>query len=307
MITILGAGGVIAKELVGDLAGDPEPIRLVRRHPTPVGKAADVVAADLSDPSQTTAAVSGSSVVFLLAGLDYRLHTWQALWPRIMRNTIDACQRAGAKLVFFDNVYMYGVVDGPMTEETPFNPSSKKGEVRAEIATMLLDEMKAGRLHAMIARSADFYGPAARNGIPNVLVFDKLTRGKAAYWLVNDTVSHSFTYTHDAARALVALAQSSSAWNQTWHLPTAPHPPTGRELIDLAAQALGVRPRRRVLTRPLIKIAGWFDPTVRELYEMLYQYDRPYCFDSTKFERAFGRAPTSYADGIRQTAASYAT
>ena len=85
-----------------------------------------------------------------------------------MANTIEACKRAGAKLLFFDNVYMYGKVDGPMTEETPFNPCSKKGETRAAIATALIDEWKAGGLTAMIARAADFYGPGARNGVPNV-------------------------------------------------------------------------------------------------------------------------------------------
>src|SRR5580700_4070037 len=114
-----------------------------------------------------------------------------------MSNTIEACKRAGAKLIFFDNVYMYGKVTGPMTETTPFNPCSRKGEVRARIATMLLDEMKAGGLMALIARSPDFYGPGAKTGIPNILVFGNLAKGKSAYWLANDAMPHSLCFTPD--------------------------------------------------------------------------------------------------------------
>ena len=100
-----------------------------------------------------------------------------------MRNTIEACKRAGAKLIFFDNVYMYGKVSGPMTEETPFNPCSKKGEVRAKIATALINEWKAGAFIGMIARSADFYGPDTLNGVPNLLVFQPFSRtGKPHGW-----------------------------------------------------------------------------------------------------------------------------
>src|SRR5512135_133532 len=158
MITILGAGGPIANELAAVLAGKRTPFRLVGRNPKSVA-GAELVQADVSDPEQTTRAVAGSDVVLLLVGLKYDLAVWRELWPRVMANTIEACKRANARLVFFDNVYMYGRVRGPMTETTPYNPSSKKGEIRARIATTLLEEAKAGRLNAMIARSADFYGP----------------------------------------------------------------------------------------------------------------------------------------------------
>jgi nucleoside-diphosphate-sugar epimerase len=307
MITILGAGGVIAKGLTAELAKETESVRPVSRsHTTGAGAHGEaMVSADVSDLAQTVAAVSGSRLVFLVAGLRYEVAVWRSTWPAIMRNTIEACKRAGARLVFFDNVYMYGPVDGIMTEDTPFNPSSKKGEVRAQVATMLLEEIKAGNLSALIARSADFYGPGATTGIPNVLVFDNLARGRAAFWLVKDSVPHSFSFTPDAARSLVALAKSDRAWNETWHLPTAAPPPTGREFIDLVAKELGVRSRRLVLTRPMIKVGGWFDSNTRELYEMLYQYNRPYVFDSTKIARAFDLHPTSYAEGIRVTAKAY--
>jgi nucleoside-diphosphate-sugar epimerase len=305
MVTILGAGGAIGNELVKELAARNEPIRLVSRNPKLVPGAAEAVAADLSNLDDTVKAVTGSRIAFLLVGLKYDVKVWRELWPRIMRNAIEAAKRANAKLVFFDNVYMYGKVEGPMTEETPFRPCSKKGEIRAQIATMLLNEMKAGNLTALIARSADFYGPGARTGIPNVLVFDKLAKGAKASWLVNDSVKHSFTFTPDAARSLVLLADNESAWNQTWHVPTAPDPPTGKQFIELAAKEFGTKTKYRVLTRPMLWMAGWFDTTVRELYEMLYQYEFDYVFDSTKFMKAFHFQPTSYPASVHRTSQAY--
>jgi len=305
MITILGAGGAIGNELVKELAARNQPFRLVGRSPRPTPGATEVVTADLTDRDQTIRAVAGSSVVHLLVGLKYDRRVWREMWPRIMGNAIEACKRAGAKLVFFDNVYMYGKVTGPMTEETPFNPSSSKGEIRAQIATMLIDAWKSGALTAMIARAADFYGPDTLHGVPNVLVFVPLSRGQTASWLVNGHVPHSFSYTPDAARALVQLAERSTAWNQTWHQPTAPNPPTGKEFIAQVAQVYGVRPKYRVLGRPLLRVVGWFKPEIGESYEMLYQSDSPYLFDSSKFAREFGFSGTPYANGIRETAATF--
>ena len=169
MQTILGAGGAIGTELVRELAQTRQQVRLVGRNPTLVPGATEAVSADISKLDQTIQAVSGSTVVYLLVGLKYDVKVWGELWPSIMRNAIEACKRAKSRLIFFDNVYMYGKVAGPMTEETPFNPCSKKGEIRAQTASALLEEIKSGNLDAMIARSADFYGPNARTSVANLL------------------------------------------------------------------------------------------------------------------------------------------
>ncbi len=297
MHTILGAGGAIGNGLVRELLGSAKKVRLVGRNPAPV-EGTETVAADLSSLDQTVRAVSGSKVAYLLVGLKYDLKVWRALWPRIMQNAIEACKRAQAKLIFFDNVYMYGRVKGAMTEETPFFPCSRKGEVRAEIATRLLTEIKGGNLTALIARSADFYGPGAKTGVPNVLVLDKIAAGARAMWLANDSVKHSITFTPDAAKSLAVLAENEKAWNQTWHVPTAANPPTGKEFIEIAARSFGVEPKYRVLSRPMVRVVGLFDTTVREIFEMLYQNEYEYVFDSTKIEKAFNLVPTSYAQGI---------
>src|SRR5579871_641226 len=145
MIALLGSGGPIANELAALLATKRVPFRLVSRNPQSLA-GGEPFAADLTDPDQTQRAVEGSSIACLLVGLKYDLSVWREMWPRIMRNAIEACKRANCKLLFFDNVYMYGAVDGPMTESTPYNPCSKKGEIRAAIATMLMDATKGGDL-----------------------------------------------------------------------------------------------------------------------------------------------------------------
>jgi nucleoside-diphosphate-sugar epimerase len=305
MIAILGAGGSIADHLVPLLSQSPEPFRLVSRraHAAPPG--GESLSADLADPAQAMRAVAGCRIAFLVVGLQYDHRVWADLWPRIMDNTIEACKCAGTRLVFFDNVYMYGRVSGPMTEETPFNPCSKKGEIRARIATSLIREWQSGNLTALIARAADFHGPATPTSIPGAMIYGPLSHGQKASWLVNDSVPHSFTYTPDAARALLTLAGSESAWNQTWHLPTAPEPPTGGEYIAMAAEALGVAPRYRILSPTMVRLVGLFQPVVGEIYEMLYQNDSPYLFDSSKFAAAFGFSGTPYPEAIRLTAQSF--
>ncbi len=305
MHTILGAGGTIGIELLKEMASEGQRVRLVGRNPKQAQGAAETVTADLSHLDQMIKAVAGSEIVFLLVGLKYDVKVWRELWPRIMRNAIEACKRARARLLFFDNVYMYGRVKGPMTEETPFNPCSQKGEIRAEIATALLDEIKAGNLTAMIARSADFYGPDARTSVANILVFDKFARAKTASWLVNDTVPHSFTFTPDAAKGLALLAASETSWNQTWHLPTRENPPNGKQLIEMVAGEFGVLAKYRILRRPMLKLAGLFNSNVRESYEMLYQSDSEYVFDSSRFAKAFKFEATPYAEGVRLTAVAY--
>ena len=165
------------------------------------------------------------------------------MWPAIMQNTIDACKEHNSKLIFFDNIYCLGKVNGAMTEESPFNPTSKKGQVRAAIATQLLNEIKAGNITALIARAADFYGPGCKTSMFNILIADNLAKGKKAQYMVNADYKHSFTYTPDCGNALWLLSQREDAFYQVWHIPTAHPPLTGKELIRLAAEEFGVEPK----------------------------------------------------------------
>lgn len=304
MQTILGSTGVIGTELAKSLTQYTDKIRLVSRNPKSVNSTDQLVIADLTNPEQVLNAVERSDVVYLTAGLQYKINIWQTQWPIIMKNVISACKTHKAKLVFFDNVYAYGLVKGWMKEDTLVNPVSKKGEVRAQIAQMIMNEVERGSLDAIIARAADFYGPNTPLSFATVTVFQNLKRGKKAQWFIDANKKHSMTYTPDAGKATAILGNTSSAYNQIWHLPTDKNALTGKEFIELTAKAFGVEPRYTVLKKWMIQVVGTFIPVVKESIEMLYQNEHDYLFESTKFEKAFNFTPTSYQDGIAETVKS---
>ena len=301
MHTILGANGIIARELSKALAASSTALRQVSRNPRKCNPTDETLATDLLDAQATNHAVSGSEVVYLVAGLKYDTSVWQDQWPQVMRNVIGACKHHGARLVFFDNVYSYGRVDGLMTEDTLFNPISKKGEVRAKIATMLLDEMRNGKVQAMIVRSADFYGPGAANSFPHATVFERLRAGKAPQWIGDPNAVHTFTYTPDTGRAVAVLGSTPEAYGQTWHLPTSKEPLTGADFARLACELAKQPYKLQVAPRWMLRLMGIFVPVLRENEEMMYQFDYDYRFDSSKIETTFGLKATSYRQGISES------
>ena len=307
--TVLGAGGVIGRELSIQLARQGRRIRQVGRHPIVVQPGDELKTADLTNAQATFAAVAGSEVVYLVAGLTYSTPVWQAQWPLVMRNVIDACSRHKARLVFLDNVYAYGRVDGRgdgvMLETTPFNPCSKKGEVRAAIATTLLESMQRGEVQALIVRSADFYGPGADMSLLASILFSRLRANKAPQWVGNPDAVHTFSFTPDIGRALIAFGASPAAFGQTWHVPTARdlghEAVTGRALTRLACTIADKPVRLQVAPRWLLVAMGWFNPMLRENNEMMYQLEHPYRFDSSKADKALGWLATPYNSGLEQT------
>jgi nucleoside-diphosphate-sugar epimerase len=245
--------------------------------------------------------VKDSEIVYLCAGLPYVSKVWSDLWPKIMKNTIDACKSVNARLIFFDNVYMYGKVNQKMVETTPFNPCSKKGEIRARIVMMLENEINNKNINAIIARSADIYGPyASQTSILYLLAIDRLMNGKRAQWLIDVNKFHSFTYTIDSANGMILLSKCDDCYNQTWHLPTY-NPLDGETLIHMIAKELGIDPDYNVLNKWMLMIISIFNKTVSESYEMLYQSEFNYYFDSTKFNHFFDYKPKSYFEGIHDT------
>jgi nucleoside-diphosphate-sugar epimerase len=298
MQTILGANGVIGHELSRCLRSYTDRIRQVSRTPRAENPNDELVSADLLDAKATADAIAGSTVSYLVAGLKYEAKIWREQWPVVMRNVIDGCTKAGSALVFFDNVYAYGLVDGVMTEETRYNPSSRKGEVRAHIATMLMDEVKRGTVRGMIVRAADFYGPAATLSVTHTTVIERLKKGGTPQWIGNPKASHTFTYTRDAARTLALLANTPEAYGQVWHALTSKEPMTGELFVRLACEHSGKPFRLQAAPRWMLSLMGLFVPVLRESMEMLYQFEHDYRFDSTKLETAFGLTATPYREGI---------
>jgi len=303
MQTILGAGGSIGTELAKYLPAHSDAIRLVSRHPRRVNATDELLPADLTSADQTARAVEGSAIVYLTVGLEYKASVWEEAWPRIMDNVIAACQAHDAKLVFFDNIYMYDRDHlDHMTEETPLRPTSKKGTVRARIADRLLKEVSKGRLTALIARAPDFLGPA--NSVPVELVYKNFAKGKKADWFADVGKVHSLIYVADAARGTALLGNTPDAFNQVWHLPTDPSRLTGRDWIGLFAETMEAAPRYRVLPTWMMGALGLFLPIMRELKEMAYQYDRDYFFDSSKFNRRFQYTPLPPREAVQATVAA---
>jgi nucleoside-diphosphate-sugar epimerase len=303
MQTILGAGGPIGIELAKALKTYTSEIRLVSRSPKKVNESDELMTADLMNTDQVYEAVKGSEVVYVTVGFPYSLKVWQFYWPKLMTDVIAACKEFNAKLVFFDNMYMYDPQYlNRMTEDTPVKPPSKKGTIRAKVAQMVMNEVNAGTLTALIARSADFYGPGIRNSsMLNETIIKPLRIGGKANLLGSVNAKHSYTYTPDAAKATALLGNTEDAYNQVWHLPTAENPPTSSEMAGLVASELGVKVKYQKVNSYMVWILGYFSPIMKEILEMMYQYKKDYIFDSSKFENRFGIKPTPYALGIKET------
>ena len=305
MQTILGANGTIGSVLTKELVSYTNKIRLVSRNPRKVNESDDLFPADLSNPAFVDQAVEGSDVVYLVVGFDYNLKVWEEKWPTLMRATINACIKHNARLVFFDNVYSYDINAIPhMTEESEYNPPSRKGAVRKQISQMLMDEVKAGKLMALIARSADFYGPGNDKSFANEMVYKNFLKGRRANWFIDADKKHSFTYTPDAAKATALLGNTDDAYNTIWHLPTDKNTVTGREFIELFSKEMKVPNKLFVMPMWMLRLAGIFVPVLKEMREMMYQYDRDYFFDSSKFDKRFNFKTTTYQEGVRMTVKS---
>ena len=302
MHTILGAGGPVANALTTELVNNNIPVRLVSRRPVDIqGNNITWRKADLLDYKQVQEAAQGSTIIYLCAGLVYDAEIWREQWPAIIKNVIKVTQENNARLIFFDNVYMYGLVNGPMKEDTPYNPVSEKGKVRAEIANTIMNEVKAGTLNATIARAPDFYGTTSTNAFLDMMVLSKYAKKQSAQWMGDPDNLHNFIYIPDAGRAMYLLGQHPESANQTWHLPTAPVM-KGRQFLELAARIYGVKPKFMRIRKFMLWIIGLFNKVIAGAVEMYYQNSNDYIFNSDKFEKAFNFKPTSYEDGIKEVA-----
>lgn len=298
MHTIIGINGITGQEIARELQRRHIPLRGVSRNPAPGPW--ESVAADALDSAALVKALAGSEVAYCCVGLAYDTKIWERDWPVLIDNVIEACLTTGAKLIFLDNVYMYGLVEGPMTEDSPLRPVSRKGRVRQIVAEKVLDAFERRGLKGCIARSADFYGPGCAASMLTESVFNNLAKGKPVQWIGRLDKKHNFTYTEDIGRACVRLALSDQIKGDVWHLPTS-EAMTGRQFVDMAAKEWDTTPKITTIRGPFLSVLGWFIPILREVKEMMYQYNHDYVFSSAKYERAFGEKPTPYATGIRET------
>lgn len=302
MQTILGAGGPIADALARELhRNHTTDIRLVSRKPVPVNDTDQLVTADLTDPAATSRAVADSDIAYLTVGLPLNTELWERQFPVIMRNVIDACAEHGTKLVFFDNTYMYPGTPTPQTEQTAFAPGGRKGRVRGQLATMLLDAIEAGRVEGLIGRAPEFYGPRGTKSYTNSLVFDRIKAGKRPFVPVSAHAKRSLIWTPDASRALALLGNTSDAYGQTWHLPIDPDRKTYAEIVQIAREVTGRKIGYTVLPMLAFRIGRRFNPTLDEMFELLVRYRGDNVFDTSKFAARFPDFQvTTYREGVER-------
>lgn len=302
MQTILGANGQIGEELARELKRNfTSDIRIVSRNAKKVNDTDTVFSADLSIREQAIEAVKGSEIAYFTLGLPISSDLWEQQFPLIIQNVIDACKINGAKLVFFDNTYMYPQDDRVLTEQTPFAPVGRKGKVRKAMAEMVLREMQTGGLEAVICRAPEFYGPSKTQSITNTLLFNNIKEGKKLKVPLSDTKKRSLIWTPDASRATALIGNTPDAFGQTWHLPVNKSHPNYKEFIALASDVYGRKLKYAVMPKVLFKIGSLFNKKVKELLELLPRYEHHNVFDDTKFRTRFPDFEvTTYRQGIER-------
>lgn len=300
MQTIIGSGGTIGIPLAKELKTFSDQIRLVSRNPKKINDSDELFALDVNNLDKIDKAVEGSEVVYITIGFDYKLSVWQNTWPQFMQSVIQACKKQGSKLVFFDNVYMYAKSAIPhMTETSPLDPPSKKGQVRRQLHEMIVNEVEKGNLTALIARSADFYGPDTDKSVLAETAAKNLLKGKKAQAFGYIDKIHTYTFTPDAGKATALLGNTPDAYNQVWHVPTTKEKLTTRQWIELIANEINAQPKIQMVPKWMLRILGLFNSVIGEFPEMLYQNELDYFFDSSKFEKRFGVEPTPPKEGVK--------
>jgi nucleoside-diphosphate-sugar epimerase len=297
---VFGASGASGNAVVRELAARGKRVRAVNRSgraDVPAG--VELVKGDAADLARTREVCAGAAVVYNCTNPPYT--EWVEKFPPMMNGLIAGAAAAGAKLIFADNLYMYGQVSGPITEDLPYHPHGNKGRVRAQMANTLMAAHKSGQVRAAIGRASDYYGPNVIGSLAGANIFRPLLAGKKVMWVGSLDAPHTLTFIKDFARGLVTLGERDEALGEIWHIPGA-EPLTGRQFLQLAFEEAGLAPKIGLYTRPVMTVVSLFSPLVRELMETLYQFESPFEVDGTKFARAFGFSPaTPHRQALRET------
>jgi nucleoside-diphosphate-sugar epimerase len=299
MDVVFGCNGPVGVELMGRLHAQGRRVRGVcRSGRSEAPEGVEIVAGDLADAEAAKRLAEGAQTVFCCVGVDYT--RWPDVWPALVRGLIAAAASSGARLVFADNLYAYGPVDGPLREGLPPTTYGRKPALRARLASELLEAHASGRVRATLVRAADFYGPRALLSVLGARVFLAALQGRAAQLLADIDQPHTFTYVPDFARALATVADDARAFGRIWHVPNAPACTT-REVVGIIYLLADRRPRVTVLPLWAMSLLGYVSPLMRELNELRFQRDRPYVVDHSAFAATFYPDFTPLEDGLRAT------
>lgn len=300
---VFGAGQV-GRALAARLTGMGLPVRAVSRsRPSPPVEGVEWRAADASDPTAAADVAQGASVVYQCLNAPYT--DWPERFPPLQRGVMAAAEHNGALLVSLENLYGYGPTAGmAMTEDLPLAATTVKGRIRAAMTQELLAAAGAGRVRIAIGRASDFFGAGVTESSLGERVFGNAVAGKRADLIGNPDLPHTYSYIPDIATGLATLGTDERALGGVWHLP-GPETVTTRQLLELVADEVGHPVGVRSLPKLAVRALGLFNPTIRELVELSYEFEQPFVLDTTKYQSTFGTGTTPLATAIAATVAWY--
>jgi nucleoside-diphosphate-sugar epimerase len=295
-------GQAVMREL---LTRDNVTIRMVNRSGNrgAIPAQVEILASDAYDAEKVKQVTAGASVVYQCAQPKYT--EWREKFPPLQRAILEGTAANDAKLIIGDNLYMYGATDGqPIHENLPYAAKGHKGRTRAAMAKEILDAHKSGKIRAALARGSDFYGEGVRYSAMGERVFDALLQGKAAQFIGNVDLPHTYTYIGDFGKAMVILGENDEALGKAWHVPNAPTMTT-RQMIEIIAAEIGVKAKISAMPKIMFAALSLVHPMLRELREMMYEFEEDYILDHSQFEATFGNIATPMDEAIRLTVAWY--
>lgn len=293
-------GSLLAKLLVEH----GHKVRVLSRSGGPDTDGIKHVAVDAGDADALTRASDGADVFYNCAN-PAGYHLWLDQWPPMSAAILAACKATGAGLVTLGNLYVYGEVDTPMTEDNPLAATGIKGRLRADMWREALELHEAGSIRMTEARASDYYGPGAlRDAVMGDRVVPHVIAGKPGMTIGDPHAPHSWTYLPDVARTLARLGSDDRSWGKAWHVPTAPAR-SQREMARIFAEIAGAPPARarHVPWWMLIRVIGMREPAMRGFTETRHQWDKPYVIDSSRYTAVFGDEPTPVVDAVAETIA----
>jgi nucleoside-diphosphate-sugar epimerase len=304
-ITIFGYGPTGRASAARLLSEGREVIVAQRNAPPDLPRGATFAPVDALDREAVVKAVRGSGQFVVTIGFPYSGILWRDMWPKAMSNFVAACKATGGRMVFVDNLYIYGPQTTPLTETMSLSNYGLKPAARSAATRVWLAAAAAGEARVAALRAPDFYGPGVGLSFLGDTSIGKLAQGKPAIFVGSPGVLHDYAYVPDIARAVTTLlAAPDSAFGQAWHMPCAPIRTT-RDILQITADTLDVKLRISAMPAWMLGPSAIFSPFLRELKEMRFQWDRPYQVDASRFKAAFWSDVTPFETGVPETARAF--
>jgi nucleoside-diphosphate-sugar epimerase len=302
-LQVIFGTGPLGMSVMRELVQQGQIVKMVNRSgkaPQGVPTLVEVLGGDGYNLDFTRRVCAGASVVYQCAQPQY--WEWAEKFPPLQASILEGAASAGAKLVVGENLYMYGEVTGPIHEGLPYAAQTRKGRVRAAMSQALLEAHRTGKVEVAIARGSDFYGPLVLDSALGERAILPALQGKNASLGGSLDLPHTYTYIDDFGKAMAILGSRHAALGQAWHVPNPPTR-TQQELMTLFFNEIGKPPKMSSVSKGMMRLAGIFIPGARETVEMMYEFEKPFVVDSSKFIRAFGDISTPHQQAVRETLA----